>query len=302
MSAIAVLLAVVSSVIFSFTDPDITESSGLVDLGALMVTTNDSGDDAVLYTVDPRTGRTVGRTTYARAVTDVEALAPAGAGKVWAADIGDNTAVRQVVEVYKVPVGRGDRRVDAPSYRLQYPDGPHDAESLISPGGRLYVITKGPLGGKVYAAPRVLDPVRVNRLTAVGIVTEWATDAAMLGARHVLVRGYGSAEVLTFPGFRKVASFELPSQAQGEGVSVGPGGRVRLSSEGEHSAVLQLALPAEVKAMVRPAPASPPSIPHPVESFGEGRSTDLGLGPWVYGGAALGAFVVALWWARRRLR
>jgi hypothetical protein len=295
-SAIGVVLAVVSSVMFSFADPDITESSGLVDLGGLMVTTNDSGDDAVLYTIDPRTGRTVGRTTFARAVTDVEALAPAGAGSVWVGDIGDNTAVRPVVEVYKVPVGRGDRTVDAPSYRLAYPDGAHDAESLISPGGRLYVITKGPLGGKVYAAPRVLKPGQVNRLTAVGVVTVWATDAAMLGARHVLVRGYGSADVLTFPGFEKVASFDLPSQEQGEGVSVGPGGRVRLSSEGEHSKVLQIALPAEVKALIRPAPATRPHTGGVSTTEPEDGSSSL----YGIGAGCLALLAVALWWARRR--
>jgi hypothetical protein len=296
LNAIAVVLAVVSSVLFSFTDPEITESSGLVDLGGLMVTTNDSGDDAVLYAIDPRTGRTVGRTTYAPAVTDVEALAPAGPGTVWAADIGDTTAVRPVVEVYKVPVGRGDRTVDAPSYRLAYPDGAHDAESLISPGGRLYVITKGPLGGKVYAAPRVLKPGQVNRLTAVGVVTLWATDAAMLGSRHVLVRGYGDAEVLTFPGFSKVAEFELPAQEQGEGVSVGPGGRVRLSSEGEHSQVLQIALPADVKALIRPPAPAPGPRTGPVTAAPDDGSGSL----YGIGAGCLALLAVALWWARRR--
>jgi len=63
MTPVALVLAIASRVLFSFADPAITESSGLVDLGSLMVTTNDSGDDAVLYVVDPTTGRTVGRTT-----------------------------------------------------------------------------------------------------------------------------------------------------------------------------------------------------------------------------------------------
>jgi len=302
VNALVVVLALVSKVLFSFTDPAITESSGLVDLGSLMVTTNDSGDDAVLYTIDPRTGRTVGRTTYARAVTDVEALAPAGDGKVWAGDIGDNTETRPVVEVHLVPVGRGDRRVDAPSYRLVYPDGPHDAESLIAPGGRLYVITKGVLGGSVYAAPQRLDPRNVNRLTKVGRVTEWATDAAMLDAHHVLVRGYGGAEVLTFPGFTKLVSFGLPAQQQGEGVSVGPGGRVRLSSEGAHSPVLQIAMPAEVRAVLHPvsrATPTPTSRPDlDVVITGSGSSSHL----LAYLGGALAALGVALWIARRRAR
>ena len=298
------VLALASRVLFSFTDPAITESSGLVDLGSLMVTTNDSGDDAVLYTIDPRTGRTVGRTTYARAVTDVEALAPAGDDKVWAGDIGDNTASRQVIEVHLVRVGRGDRHMQAPSYRLVYPDGAHNAESLIAPGGRLYVITKGPLGGKVYAAPKRLDPDNVNRLTEVGLVTVWATDAAMLGAHHVLVRGYGDAEVLTFPGFRKVAAFDLPAQQQGEGVSVGPDGRIRLSSEGVHSAVLQVALPAQVRAAIGPQPARTPTLPAGTRTDPDLRPSDNAPERHLLriGAIALGAAAVALWGLRRRRR
>ena len=299
MTALALVLAVASRVLFSFVDPAITASSGLVDLGSLMVTTNDSGDAAVLYVVDPATGRTVGRTYYARSVVDVEALAPAGKDAVWVGDIGDNTETRPFVEVHRVPVGRGVRHVDVPSYRLVYPDGPHDAESLIAPAGRLYVITKGVLGGKIYVAPRPLDPNHVNRLKAVGVVTEWATDAAMLGSKHILVRGYGSAEVLTYPGYQRVAGLHLPDQQQGEGVSVGPGHRVRLSSEGVHSRVLQIALPARVQELLEPPRPLPGRPDVRVAVMDDGNDLP---GPWAYGAGALALAVVAVWWTRRRTR
>ena len=52
MTWAAVVLALVGRVVFSFVDPAITESSGLVDLGALMVTTNDSGGDPLVFVVD----------------------------------------------------------------------------------------------------------------------------------------------------------------------------------------------------------------------------------------------------------
>jgi hypothetical protein len=265
MTWAAVLLALVGHVVFSFADPAITESSGLVDLGDLMVTTNDSGGGPLVYVVDPATGRTVGRTTYADRVVDTEALAPAGGDAVWVGDIGDNTEDRDSVEVYRVPVGRGDRTVRAPSYRLVYPDGAHDAESLVAaPDGRLYVITKVLLGGTAYVAPRHLDPTGTNRLRAVARVDVWATDAALFpDGRHVLVRGYDGAVVYTFPGFRPVAAVDLPRQRQGEGVSIGRSGRIRLSTEGARSAVLQVDLPAEVVAAMagRPTPTSPSASP-----------------------------------------
>lgn len=283
MSAVAVLLALVGRVVFSFVDPAITESSGLVDLGSLMVTTNDSGGKAEVFVVDPTTGRTVGRTTYADEVTDTEALAPAGARAVWVGDIGDNNEVRTSVQVYRVPVGRGDRTVRAPRYDLVYPDGAHDAESLVAaPGGRLYVITKGLLGGTAYVAPRHLDPDGPNRLRAVASVDVWATDAALFpDGRHVLVRGYDTAAIYSFPDFRPVASVDLPRQRQGEGVSIGPSGRVRLSSEGRNSPVLQVDLPAALKDVVEPAPttAAPTTAPEaaPGGTARQSRIPDVAL-------------------------
>jgi hypothetical protein len=303
MTWAAVLLALVGRVVFSFVDPAITESSGLVDLGDLMVTTNDSGGDPLVFVVDPGTGRTVGRTTYAGRVVDTEALAPAGGDAVWVGDIGDNDAVRDSVQVYRVPVGRGDRRVDAPSYELAYPDGPHDAESLVAAGDRLYVITKGLLGGTVYVAPRHLASEGPNRLRAVASVDVWATDAALFpDGRHVLVRGYDSAVIYTFPGFRPVASVDLPRQRQGEGVSISDSGRIRLSSEGRNSPVLEVALPAEVTAAMAGASSTPaPSAtPAPVVTDRRAAAND-GHG-WllvVAGAAAAGAVLLGLLLLRR---
>jgi hypothetical protein len=303
----ALILALVGRVVFSFTDPAITESSGLVDLGALMVTTNDSGGDPLVFVVDARTGRTVGHTTFTDSVEDVEALAPAGGDQVWVGDIGDNDEQRASVQVYRVPVGRGDRTVGAPAYELTYPDGPHDAESLVAaPGGRLYVITKALLGGTVYAAPRHLDPDHPNRLHAVGAVDVWATDAALFpDGRHVLVRGYDTAVIYTFPGFEPVASFDLPRQKQGEGVSISASGRIRLSSEGVNSAVLQVELTDTVRRALAPvAPASPSSVARPASPHAE--AGDDGGSGWLLavagGTAAAGAALILLSVVPRRSR
>jgi len=309
MSPVAVLLALVGRVLFSFVDPAITESSGLVDLGSLMVTTNDSGGDPLVFVVDPRSGRTVGRTTFTDEVTDVEALAPAGGNAVWVGDIGDNDEQRTSVQVYRVPVGRGDRRVDAPAYQLRYPDGPHDAESLVAgPGGRLYVVTKGIFGGTAYVAPRHLDAGRTNTLRPVGSVDVWATDAALFpDGKHVLVRGYDTAAVYTFPDFSPAASFDLPRQKQGEGVSIGSSGRIRLSSEGRNSAVLQVALPDDVRALVEPTTSTPSASPTRSAS-GSTRSDDdssaTGRAPAILGVGAMVVLLaaVAAWAGSRRRR
>jgi hypothetical protein len=251
----------------SLRDPRLTESSGLVDLGSRWVTMNDSGDSARLFTLDPVTGRTIGISHFHSNVVDLEALAPSGRSVVWVGDIGDNGNERASISVFRVLVGPGRIDVQPRRYRLVYPRGNPDAESLFADRqGRLHVITKSFGGGVVYRAPARLSSQRPNRLVAVGAVQEYATDAALTRDRnHVLVRGPALAGVYTVPGFQRVTSFALPRQPQGEGISVGPTGLVRVSSEGAHTAVRQVSLPAAVATRIG-APVTPTPSPTPSPS------------------------------------
>jgi hypothetical protein len=251
-----------SRTLFSFDDEAVFESSGLVDIGPVVYTTNDSGDDAVLYGFDSGTGKLVSRTTYADEVEDVEALAPGRDGTVWAGDIGDNRQRRDSITVYAVTPRPGEQDRPAEAYELTYPDGPHNAEAmLVSPDdGRVYVVTKSPFGGTVYAAPRKLSADGPNALTSFARVSGLVTDGTFLpDGRRVLLRTYGTASVYTFPGFAPLGTVQLPSQPQGEGVSVAQDGRVLLSSEGVRSQVLRITLP---ETLTAPS-ATPSSSPLP---------------------------------------
>jgi hypothetical protein len=248
---------------FRFADPEIVESSGLVVLpgrgrdGGLVVTTNDSGDSGRVFTVDPATGDTVGVTSWAADPEDVEALAPAGPGHVWVADIGDNRHVRDSVEVLRVPVGRGERQVTPEVRELVYPDGAHDAEALLRHPvtGRLHVITKGVFAGTVYAAPQRLRADRPNRLTEVGDAPGLVTDATFLpGGGGVVMRTYSAAHLSTFPSWQPVESWELPDQDQGEGIATA-GSELLVSTEGARSQVLRVGLPASAGATDLRSPA-----------------------------------------------
>lgn len=235
---------------FRFEDSDIVESSGLAVVGPLVVTTNDSGDGGRVFTVDPASGRTVGVTSWSGDPVDVEALAPAGDGHVWVADIGDNGHVRDSVEVLRVPVGRGDRAAAPATYELVYPDGAHDAEALLAHPvtGRLFVVTKGVFAATVYAAPARLRPDRPNRLAPVAQAPGLVTDASFLPAGGAAVlRTYSHAYVVGFPTWQPVTSWELPEQDQGEGVAA-DGADLLVSTEGVRSTVLRVPLPAEARA------------------------------------------------------
>lgn len=294
-------------VAFSFADPAIDEASALVALpGGLFATTNDSGDTGRVFVVDG-SGETVGVTHWGHA-TDVEALAPAPDGKIWVGDIGDNRAARDAVRVAEVPVGRGDRTVTPTVYDLTYPDGAHDAETLLcDPAtGRLYVATKEWLGGTLYAAPALLRADRPNRLRAVAPVLPIATDGTFLpDGRHVLIRGYVSATVYTWPAMSQVATFGLPSQPQGEGIGVAEDGTVYASSEGLHSRVIVVPLPARVGAALAAGPptssASPSTSPSAAPAAtrpATAEHTERTWWPWALGGlvglAAIGVLLRSL--------
>jgi hypothetical protein len=244
---------------FRISDPRITESSGLAlsHLHAHTVwTANDSGDIARIFAVDTRTGRTTGVHTFHAPVTDVEALAITPQGRVLVADIGDNTASRDLVRVYWFDEpALGSTAGSWASWELAYPDGPHDAESIaVNPRtGRVYVITKGS-SGAIYALPA--NPVRrgINRLVRVAGAPAVATDAVFLADGSALaVRTYTALVVLDAQTWQARSTQLLPLQPQGETLSLAPDSGLLAGSEGRRSLVQR----------VRPTPAPPPTGPSP---------------------------------------
>ncbi len=263
--------------VFRWQDPAITESSGLVVVDGRFVTVNDSGNSAELFVADPATGATVRVVPWADSQVDVEGLAPGPDGSVWVGDIGDNLAARPQVTVTRVPL---DGRPPT-TYVLRYPDGAHDAETLLRhpDTGRLYVVTKS-LVGEVYAAPAPLRRDRPNRLTLVGSVGPGLTDGAFWpDGEHVLLRGYGLAFVYSFPGLELRGSVELPSQQQGEAIAVSPSGSVFVSSEGVGTPVWQVDLPSELVSVLAGGASASGSGSAEAEDHGEGTAaTGAGVG------------------------
>lgn len=248
---------------FRWQDPRIAESSGLVDLGEVVVTANDSGDVARLYVVDAATGATVRTVDYGVEVRDVEALAPAGPRHVWVGDIGDNRRERDDLRLHRVEVVPGPGPV-VQSYGVSYAAGERaDAESLVVlRSGCVAVITKSLAGGVVLRGPATLRADAVNVLRPVGQVRELATDAAYDATTgHVLVRGYTGLGAYDPATWERVATAPLPPQPQGETLSVGPGGRVLVGSEGAGTAVWRVPRPeAEPAEPIEPPPTTQASV------------------------------------------
>jgi hypothetical protein len=299
-----------SEQVFRFEDPAIVESSGLVVLpDGRFVTVNDSGDEARVFTVDPETGRTVGVTRWEGQAEDVEAVAPTQAGQVLVGDIGDNREARSSISVVAVPVGEGDRDVRGDRITLTYPDGPADAEALLTDPrrGRLVVVTKDVLGGTVYVVPARARPVGRAELQPVGAAPPLVTDGAFFpDGRHLVLRNYGRAVIYSWPELETVGGFDLPSQQQGEGIAVDQDNRVYVSSEGVRAPVLEVSLPEQLARVVagetEPTPQAEGSEPAdertPLSREGEELPPDVVARrdpvPWLVGGGLLVVMVLVL--------
>ncbi len=328
-----------SRLLFHIADPRITEASGIapgIASPGVDYVENDSGDTSRFFALDRRTGATAATITVAGARNvDWEdiAAAPDAAGtpSVWLADIGDNGAVRDEVQVYRVAephVRASDRNRTvrahvAAIWRLRYPGGPVDAESLaVAPDGTGYLVTKSLATSTVYRLPARPDAGRVQAVRRVATVTFAATGtpnpfgiAGALSATSAaiapdgsafVVRTYSDAYVWPLDGAglraalaRPPTVLALPRQPQGEGVGITRHALV-IDSEGRHAAVYAVPLPEVSGAPTSPSPAPRSSASRPAPRSGH----DAGIGWPVAVGAAAAVLALAVAFAawRRRSR
>ncbi len=93
------------------------------------------------------------------------AVGPCPAGScLYVADIGDNDASRKRITIYRVPEPSGAETSVAVKdvFHATYPDGAHDAETLlVTPAGDLFIVTKGDTGAvALYRFPQRAAPGR----------------------------------------------------------------------------------------------------------------------------------------------
>ncbi|HEY5981100.1 MAG TPA: hypothetical protein VIT41_15855 [Microlunatus sp.] len=230
---------------FTIADPDITESSGLAtDAEAQRYwTVNDSGDAGIAYALDDQ-GETEGTLEFRVEPVDVEAVAFHD-GRLYVADIGDNRARRDIVTVYFFDDAEPESEpVVYKAYDFAYPDGPHDAETLLVDGdGRLFIVTKGAEGG-IYAAPASPTRQGVNELERVADAPAFVTDGTVLPDGRLALRTYVSVEILDPDSYEVVARAATPAQKQGESITTTfTGKNLLIGSEGKRSKVLRIDIP-----------------------------------------------------------
>ena len=273
-------------------DQRIDESSGIAASSwsdQVIFTSNDSGDAPRFFAVDTRTCAT--RATYS--VTGAKNVdwedmargaATDGTPVLWLADIGDNRENRRGIVVYEVAepgAGATGALAIRSRWTLTYPDGAHDAETLIvdPETGRPVIVTKDTADGKSRAyrirgsGSGVLEPLAgldVRALPGGGLASPaWSLTAGATSPdrRRVVLRSYFAAWVwATSPGeplattlARPPERLTLPLGRQAEALSfTRDGAGLWVTSEGAGS----------------PLALVPLSSPPAADSTGSGPSSD----------------------------
>jgi hypothetical protein len=277
-------------VIARLEDASIDESSGLVASRRnpdLFWTHNDSGDDPFIFAFD-RQGKRRGvwrvEGAKARDWEDI-AIGPGperGRPYLYVGDIGNNGKKREEIIVYRFPepaIETGDaglgrrnaRRTEmADVIRMRYPDGAHDAETLmVHPAtGDIYIVTKNiSLSvAVVYKLSPTLSLTNVNVLARVGEIQVPSLlgsaitggDISPDGRRAVLCDYLGAYEFSlaadsdsSFDAIWKqpAVTTQLGPRGQGEAVCYRlDGAAILATSEGRNAPLIEVEIPLPARA------------------------------------------------------
>src|SRR5450631_400981 len=222
-----------STLLFHFADSQISESSGLGTSSygdGIVYTHNDSGDTARFFAVNS-SGATVAIYTLKGAAAhdweDMETGTDAsGKPVLYFGDIGVNAVKPTEIDVYQVPEPRGpSANVPWIRYRFAYPDGPHNAETLmVDPHThRIFIASKAAIGdGLLYEAPAVLSTTAINLLA---VVTPQRTVPMLTTAGDISPDGKLMVLLTYFSAYWSVGvngelhEFPVTEQRQDEGIA-----------------------------------------------------------------------------------
>lgn len=264
------------AVVATIKDNSISESSGLTAsrlTPGVYWTHNDSGDGPFIYAFNTR-GVTVAVFRVAGAqARDWEDMA-SGPGPerdksyLYIGDIGDNNGARPEIVVYRVlepaivksTKTKPATTAKAEAIRLRYPDGGHDAETLLvhPASGNIYIVTKVAMVNPVVyeaAAPfKAGKPITMRRIGEIrlpslfgGILTGGSISPD--GRRVALCDYFQGYELLLPAGAKdfneiwkqKIVGFNMGKREQGEAITYRLDGKALLAtSEGKQAPVFQV--------------------------------------------------------------
>jgi hypothetical protein len=219
---------------------------------------NDSGDTARFFAID-ETAALLGEMDLPGATNidweDIAVAACPAGSCVYLSDTGDNDLKRQQYTIYRVaepatfPGGGGTTNVSYKQFPFIYPDGPHNAETLLvhPQTGRVFIVLKeASIPATVYEMPLPLQADRVVTVVKVASLSVPASAGLVTGGSfhpcgdRILIRTkqglyeLGSAQSGDVTSVFSAPAMAVPVavEAQGEAVEYAPDGiRYFTSSE-----------------------------------------------------------------------
>lgn len=238
------VVAAAETVAFRITDRRITGVSGMAadPQANLYWMVNDSG--GVAYGVS-RKGKVRGTLRYRADPVDVEAVA-LHQDRLYVADIGDNAEKRRNVTVYYFDQPRASGlTVSYRSWDFRYPDGAHHAQTLlVTPDGRLSIVTKGAKGG-LYRAPNNPSASKTNTLTRVNDAPPFVSDGVVLpGGRQLALLSDNRVLVVDAQTGEQQASAPVTGPQRAESMALGLNGTsLLITTAGKKPTVVRIAVP-----------------------------------------------------------
>lgn len=295
--------------------PRLDESSGVVPARhrpGVWFTHNDAGGSAELYAFDTTGVHIETHRVTGGGFRDWEDLAsgpcPEGVEAetcLYIGDVGDNGSTRDEVEIFVVAEPtEGSSPAVVASWRLRYPDGPHDCEAVVVHPctGRVYLLTKERDDTpRVYRAPATpTGSASAGDLELIALLDKaWFNDSGLLtgadwslaGDRLVL-RTYDGGWAWTTDPAAPDAHWSRPPDAvpidvegQGEAIAFHPNGGVLTTTERTPMRISHLPCAESVEPAECPPPepddtGGPVDSAAPVDSGGPGETggTDDGAG------------------------
>lgn len=243
-------------------DTRIDESSGLAPsrtFAGIYYTHNDSGDSARVFAFD-KTGKTLATINLSGTkAIDCEDIASTKS-HLYLGDIGDNAEKRKTILIYRFAEPKkldGEMTVEPEILELSYPDGPHNAETLlVHPStGALTIVTKTSSGASgIYQLENVRGAGKytLKKVGSVEIASfikegklltggDYSPDGKFVVLRTYL-QGYEYANPVNGEWWKsKPASIRTALEFQGEAITYSSSGdSILTSTEGKPCAVSQI--------------------------------------------------------------
>ena len=219
--------------------------------------------------VTDATGAKVGAISFSADTESVQGLA-VHSGSLFVGDVGDSKGKRNKITVYKLPLEVGNQSYNP--YDFRYPDGAHDAKSvLVSGRGRIYIVTAGENPG-IYYAELELSRSGVNKLSRASDAPAGVTDGVFLsdGVTMALRTGSG-VQVVDASSWETRATLTYQGAPEGESITTFSGDRMLV---GAGPQLREEAVPtSDSTVTISPSgEASPTPSPEPSESPGSSTS------------------------------